>query len=371
MPKYRITTATTTTTTTRKEGSIESTTVHTVTKKETMALPDESLRSLAVLGAIKGGIGFLTVMAALESGHFTGPYGVVALMRPYVTITDEQQDRISKIEEKGGRVLRLDTSNHTETVTALRGADAVLSLMLASPKSLPAVEAFVDDCIEAGVKRFIPDVFGVDYTKNLYPCIAHWFLSSAKWFGSRNNVHDLLVSRSDKISFTEIINGYFADATNLQSPALFGIDWTNMTARFTGPAATAPVSFTFRRDAARMVVEVLRNPAISKNRRLRVEGGRMSVDELVALYERVSGRVFDKKILEASALEDAESASAAGIEGFSYMALKGLAAVNPGGEEPVDNALFPRWRPAGMDAHAREMFELERDAVGSRERTEK
>ncbi|ORY24843.1 hypothetical protein BCR33DRAFT_89779 [Rhizoclosmatium globosum] len=127
------------------------------------------------------------------------------------------------IQSKGGRIVKLDIEkDRTETVKVLKGIDAVVCFGLVTNE-------FMDDCGKAGVKRFIPNVFGVDYNVNDLP-----------WLRPRIGTHDYL--ENSKMEYTEIVNGYFADFGNLKHPSILGLNWDTMVAKY---ASDKPISFTF------------------------------------------------------------------------------------------------------------------------------
>ncbi|KAJ3018848.1 UNVERIFIED_CONTAM: hypothetical protein HDU68_010959 [Siphonaria sp. JEL0065] len=310
------------------------------------------LRSLAIVGGLKR-LGFDITLAALNSGHFTN--GVLCVIREYQDpLKPQDLENIQKIEQKGGKVIRLDVSkDRSETVNALKGINAVVSFQFADGESQDEVKAFIDDCVTAGVKRFVPNVFGVDY-----------FVNNLPWLRPRAEIHAHL--ESSAIEYTEIVNGFFADVTNLSHPSILGINWETMTAKYHGPIADAPISFTFRKDVADLVILALKNPNVSRNKVLRVQGDRKSVNEIIGLYERVSGLTFEKvgvtedlekEVKEGDLLpDDFDWGNPETVGPFAKMALRGTGVVDPNGEG-VDNGLFLEWVPQSMERHAELIWE--------------
>ena len=100
------------------------------------------------------------------------------------------------------------------------------------------------------------------------------------------------------LNFTTIQASWFMEVW--LSPAL-GFDYANATARIYGPG-TAPISWVSFRDVAEMCAVALRNPAVE---RTTIElGGPEAISplEVVARFERISGRPFKREHVPESSL---------------------------------------------------------------------
>ena len=100
------------------------------------------------------------------------------------------------------------------------------------------------------------------------------------------------------LNFTTIQASWFMEVW--LTPAL-GFDYANATARIYGPG-TAPISWVSFRDVAEMCAVALRNPAAE---RMTIEiGGPEAISplEVVARFERISGRPFKREHVPESAL---------------------------------------------------------------------
>lgn len=223
--------------------------------------------TIAILGAT-GNLGGRIAKALLEKG---------ADVRAVVRNNENNNDKLEKLKQSGGEVIVADMSNRDELVKALRGASAVVSALQGlSDVIVDTQSTLLEASVVAGVRRFIPSDYCVDYTK----------LPDGE---NRNfDIRREFYNRIDKepIEATSIFNGAFADILAYSAPFIdiknkdigywgnpdWKIDVTSMdnTAAFTANAAldeTAP-------------------------RKLLIAGFQISAKELQALASEVFGAPF-------------------------------------------------------------------------------
>ena len=86
---------------------------------------------------------------------------VRALVRPGTTA-----ERLAKLRNQHVEIVEADLHSRAATVQACRGASYVVSTLLGLDKVLiDAQGALLDAAVEAGVPRFIPSDYSMDYTK--------------------------------------------------------------------------------------------------------------------------------------------------------------------------------------------------------------
>ncbi|KAJ3304549.1 hypothetical protein HDU76_005184 [Blyttiomyces sp. JEL0837] len=323
------------------------TTVNKVTEVE--------LRSLLIIGGL-GNLATHIIREAISSNHFTN--GISVIIRDYKDedLKPKQKQNLEYLTNHNIKIHRLSiTDNWEYTTSILKGHDVVISFHSTMNKDLDSTQKLIECCELAGVQRFIPNVFGVDYNVNTAP-----------WLTPRTKIKQML--ESSKLNYTEFVIGYFLDEPNLRYPGIFGISFQTRIAKYTGSNMNAQVSFTYRSDVAKFVVYSLCNEDIrnsTRNKVLRVEGDRKNVNEIIEIYEKVSGVVFDKIVVDADELQKMNENLVKDYYAncFVLMAANGTAVVNPKGEG-VDNGLFERvFEKEGVKLkdmwdHARERWEV-------------
>ncbi|KAJ3304548.1 hypothetical protein HDU76_005183 [Blyttiomyces sp. JEL0837] len=312
-------------------------------------------RSLLIIGGL-GNLATHIVREAISSDHFIN--GISVIIRDYKDedLKPKQKETLEFLTSNNIKIYRfLFTDDWEQTKLILKGHDVVISFHSTEETELDTYQKLIECCELAGVQRFIPDVFGVDYNVNTAP-----------WFTPRAKVKAML--DSSQLNYTEFIIGFFLDEQHLRHPGITGISFQNRTAKYTGPNMDSQVSFTYRSDVAKFVVYSLSNESIRHNTRnkvLRVEGDRKNLNEMIQIYEKVSGLVFDKTIISSDELkrmnENLEKEYYANF--FVLMAANGTAVVNPNGES-LDNGLFDGVfesdgvKLRDMWDHARERWEV-------------
>ena len=256
-------------------------------------------KTIAVAGAT-GDLGRRIVSYLLEQGAT-----VKALVRK-----STHPDSISHLKSMDVIVSEVDFNNKEELVTAVSGADCIVSALNGLEPVIMGVQTEVlEAAIAAGVPRFIPSDYCIDYTK--LPAGSNRNLDLRRQFHDRIN--------QSGIAATSIFNGMFADLLTGQAPVvLFGLKrvvyWGN---------ASQALDFTTIENTAAFTA-------------------RAALDDATPRYLRIAGDVLDVHGL-------AKAASAATGNNFRPMRVGGL-----GGLQtmiritrtllPKKDEVFPPWQ---------------------------
>ena len=227
-------------------------------------LPD---RGPVVLAGGSGDLG-LRIAACLVAR------GVVvrALVRPATT-----NDRRRALGDLGASLVAVDAADHGALVEACRGASVVVSALNGlRPTIIDAQTRLLEAAVAAGVPRFMPSDFSLDYTRTRP--------------GDNRNM-DLrreftAVLDRAPIAATSILNGAFADLLTGQAPIVLRkprlvLAWGDV---------DQALDFTTRDDIARFAAAAALDP--SAPRVLRVAGSVETPRSLAAIMTALSGRRF-------------------------------------------------------------------------------
>ena len=190
-----------------------------------------------VLAGATGDLGFRIAQALLRRGA-----AVRALVRP-----GNSKPEVAQLREQGAEIMEVNFGSVTALTKACVGATCVVSAL----SGLRAVivdtqKRLLDAAVAAGVPRFIPSDYSIDYTK--LPVGSNRNLDLRREFNQRLD--------QAPIQATSILNGMFTDLLTGQAPVvLFGLkrviyygdadqllDFTTTanTAEFTAAAALDP-----------------------------------------------------------------------------------------------------------------------------------
>ncbi len=230
------------------------------------------------------------------------------------------REKCERLEELGAAIAPVDFGSISELTGACSGASCVVSALQGLRDVIvEAQTALLDAAIEAGVPRFIPSDYSIDFTK----------LSGGenRNLDLRRDFHERLGSRP--IAATTIFCGAFADMLTGQMPLiLFKLKrvlcWGDPDQR---------MDFTTMDDTTAFTASAALD--VSTPRFLRVAGDQLSARELAAVASEVTGEQF--RLFRAGGLG-------------TLRTLIGIARrVAPG-----ENELYPVWQ--GMQ-YMRDMFE--------------
>lgn len=258
------------------------------------------MRNVIVVAGGTGDLGGRIVNALVDRG---------AEVRVIVRHSSEA-GKISTLEKLGATVFKVDTMNVAEVATACAGASCVVSALAGLRETvIDAQKVLVDAAVAAGVPRFIPSDYSIDFTK--LPAGRNRNLDLRREF------HAYL----DKapIAATTIFNGPFADMITGQIPIiLFKLKrvlfWGNADQR---------IDFTTMDDTAAFTASAALDA--STPRFLRIAGDQISIRELTSVVSEVTGETY--RLLGAGSL------------GVLSTLIKVARFVAPGAQE-----IYPAWQ---------------------------
>ena len=198
---------------------------------------------------------------------------VCAIVRPGTSA-----DRLTKLREKQIEIVEADLHARAEVVRACRGASCVVSSLLGLDKVLiDAQTALLDSAVEAGVPRFIPSDYAMDFTK-IAPGLNRNF-----------DLHRRFRERlaGSPIRSTTILNGAFMNLLTGEAPiVLFKIKRV----LYWGENADQPIDFTTMDDTAAYTAEAALDATVPSI--LRIAGEQISAAGLARTASEVSGAKF-------------------------------------------------------------------------------
>lgn len=230
------------------------------------------------------------------------------------------QQRLSQLQELGVEIASVDYTNASELTAACSGASCVVSALAGLRDVIVETQTLLlDASIGAGVPRFIPSDYSIDFTG--FPA------GDNRNLDLRREFHQRL--EQTPIAATTIFNGAFADMLTGQMPLiLFKLKrvlyWENADQR---------MDFTTMNDTAAFTASAALDP--STPRFLRIAGDQLSSRELAAVVSEVTGEKY--RLLRAGSLK------------MLGRLIKVARALSPGEKE-----LYPAWQ--GMQ-YMRNMFD--------------
>ena len=283
---------------------------------------------IIVLAGATGNLGGRIARALVQRGA-----SVRALVRH-----GSARDKIERLQDLGVAIASVDLSHASEVIPACSGASCIVSALQGLRDVIVETQTvLLDAAVTAGVPRFIPSDYSIDFTK--FPP------GENRNLDFRRDFHKRLDAKS--ISATTIFNGAFAGLLTGQMPLiLFKLKrvlyWGNADQR---------MDFTTIDDTAVFTAIAALDP--STPRFLRIAGDQVSARELTAVVSEVTGEKF--RLWRAGGLgtlgtlinvmrtvAPAEKASYPPWQGMQYMRnmFEGRAKL-----EPLDNNRYPgiRW----------------------------
>jgi uncharacterized protein YbjT (DUF2867 family) len=207
---------------------------------------------------------------------------VRAIVRP-----GTRADRLNRLREQQVEIVEADLHDQAAIVRACEGASCVVSTLLGLRKTLiDAQGALLDAAVAAGVPRFIPSDYAMDFNK-IKPGLNRNF-----------DLHRQFKERLDRapIRATSILNGAFMNLLTGEAPlVLFKVHRV----LYWGPNPDEPIDFTTMEDTAAFTAEVALDaeaPPI-----LRIAGEQISAAGLAEAASQVVGKPF--RLLRGGSLE--------------------------------------------------------------------
>ena len=230
--------------------------------------------TIAVAGAT-GDLGERIVKALVNQGA-----DVRVLVR-----ASSKGEKISELEKLGVDVVRINAWTVDEVARACRGVSCVVSALAGLRDTVvESQKVLLDAAVSAGVPRFIPSDYSIDFTK--FPAGRNRNLDLRREF------HHYLDQAP--IAATTIFNGPFADMVTGQMPIiLFDLNrvlvWGNADQR---------IDFTTKDDTAAFTASAALDD--STPRFLHIAGDELSIRELTAVVSEVTGKQY--RLLRAGGL---------------------------------------------------------------------
>lgn len=259
-------------------------------------------------------------------------------------------EKLNKLEKLGVKIFTVNMSNVEEISNACIGVFCVVSALQGLHEVIVDTQrVLLDAAISAGVPRFIPSDYSIDFTK--FPP------GENRNLDLRRDFHKYLDKTS--ISATTIFNGAFAELLTGQMPLIFFklkriLYWGNADQR---------MDFTTMDDTAAFTANAALDP--STPRILRIAGDQVSARELTTIMSEVTGKKFrlflagglgmlGALIKVARTVAPGEKEAYPAWQGMQYMRnmFDGRAKL-----EPLDNDRYPgiRWTTARDVLSARQV----------------
>ena len=285
--------------------------------------------TIVVAGAT-GNLGGHIARALLARGA-----SVRALIRPGAA-----RDKLDRLQRLGVTIANVDFSSASQVVLACSGASCVVSALAGLRDVIvEAQTVLLDAAVKAGVPRFIPSDFSIDFTK--FPP------GENRNLDLRREFHKRLDKAS--IGATTVFNGAFAEMLTGRMPLIL---FKRRRVLYWGDADQR-MDFTTIDDTAAFTASAALDP--SRPRFLRIAGDQLSARELAGVASEVTGEKFrlfragglgmlGMLIKVARTLAPGEKELYPAWQGMQYMRnmLDGRAKL-----EPLDNDRYPgiHWTP--------------------------
>ena len=232
--------------------------------------------AITVLAGATGNLGGRIARALLERGA-----SVRAIVR-----RNSDADRVEALRQQGATIAEVDFNSVSELTEACSGASCVVSVLSGLREVIVEAQTLLlDAAVKAGVPRFIPSDYSIDFTK-LPP-------GTNRNLDLRREFHQRL-DRAP-LAATSILNGMFADLLTGQAPVvLFKLKrvvyWEN---------ADQLLDFTTMDNAAEFTAAAALDA--STPRFLRIAGHQISARGLVEVASEVTGETF--RLMRAGSLK--------------------------------------------------------------------
>ena len=185
--------------------------------------------------------------------------------------------KISKLEQKGVKVIQVDTNNQSEIAMHCKGAHCFVSAIAGLDETvIDAQKIFLDAAVQANVQRFIPSDYSSDFT-NLTR-------GENRNLDFRRVFHEYLETRP--IKGTTIFNGPFMDLLTTDMPLILFkqkriLCWGN---------PNQIIEFTTMDNVAEFTAEAALD--VNTPRYLRIAGDRLSCNEFVKLLSELTSKKY-------------------------------------------------------------------------------
>ena len=258
------------------------------------------MKKVIVVAGATGNLGLRIVKALL-----TNQAEVIALIRNTSDVV-----KLNTLEKLGAKVVKVNLNNIDEIAKACEGVTCVVSALAGLRNTIiDAQKVLLDGAVKAGVPRFIPSDFSLDFRDLI--------VGNNRNLDLRREFHQYL--NQANIKSTSIFNGPFTDLLTDQMPMILFkfhkiLYWGNPQQK---------MDFTTMDDTAAFTAKVAMDEA--SPRYLRIAGDQLNVKEIAAIMTELSGKKY--------------SLIKAGGVGFLNMMIKiGKTFA------PAENDLYPAWQ---------------------------
>lgn len=222
---------------------------------------------ITVLAGATGALGGRIARALLERGA-----SVRAIVR-----RSSAPEKVDELRKRGAAIAEVDFNSVSDVAGACSGGSCIISALSGLREVIVETQTLLlDAAVKAGVPRFIPSDFSIDFTK-LPPGIN-------RNLDLRREFHQRL-DRAP-VAATSILNGMFTDLLTGRAPIILFklkrvVYWED---------ADQPLDFTTMDDAARFTAAAALDS--SAPRFLRIAGDQISARGLADLTSEVTGQKF-------------------------------------------------------------------------------
>ena len=225
-------------------------------------------KQLIVLSGATGSLGGRIASALRQRGA-----SVRAIVRPGTS-----EERLNPLREQQVEIVQAELCAHADIVHACQGASCVVSTLLGLEKTLiDAQGALLDAAVAAGVPRFIPSDYAMDFNK-IEPGLNRNF-----------DLHRQFKERLDRapIRSTSILSGAFMNLLTGEAPLVL---FQFHRVLYWGQNPDRQLDFTTMDDTAAFTAEAALDPEAPSV--LRIAGEQISAAGLAAVASEVIGKPF-------------------------------------------------------------------------------
>ena len=226
-----------------------------------------NMKKIILVAGATGNLGGKIVDALLKNG---------AEVRVIVR-HETNQEKITKLEQKGVKIFVVDTNNKSQIVNACTGVDCVVSALAGlRDVIIDTQKTLLEAAIEAKVPRFIPSDYSTDFTDLID--------GQNRNLDLRREFHTYLVNVP--IQATTVFNGAFMDLLTAEMPLILFkfkriLYWGN-------PTVKMDLTTTFN------IAEFTANVALDENtpRYLRIAGDTVNATDVQKIMTNITGLKF-------------------------------------------------------------------------------
>lgn len=259
-----------------------------------------SYKTVAVAGGF-GTVGYEIATELLNAGYETR---ILTRSAP----TDKKH---LGLVNRGAKVLIVDYSNVHSIANAISGSDVVINAL--SYLTIPDVELHarvVDAAIEAKtVKQYFPSEYSWPPQEQ-----EQGFLSAI------TDIRKYVFKHSDALPYTMTTVGQFPE-TLFHPTQKFDIE--NNKATVVGKGNT-PLTFTTMSDAAKYIVQSLKEPNQFRNRYLNMAGSTHTLNEAFEIFEKMRGRKLNVEYLDKETAAQRIEKNESEMDAFALELLYGI-----------------------------------------------